>query len=103
MIIFDDYVSKFIERKTLRNYMDDLTCEVNYGLDKDKMIFKENVNIYESSYNDITMTLPAKFRYVYTRKTLYIKSKNSIHKKKVLIFRDSSTSLLIPFPSISVP
>jgi len=97
--IIDDHIAKNVKRRTLCNHMGDLTAKINFKLDKDPAIFKETINIYDGQYQDITSTLPTKFRYMNLRKTIYIKSKDAICKKKVLIYRDSSTNLMVPFLS----
>ena len=101
--IDEETIVNHLECSVVKDRMGDLLSDANWGdlNTQTKNFFLEDAIIYKNTnLKYISHNLPCKYKYVYLRETEYYLNDHSLSTKKLLIFRDSSATFLIPFLSV---
>jgi len=99
--IIDDFNKLFNFIESLLT--SDLLSDINYMLPEPRLFFEEKIKsvIYNDnnkiSIIDLTNNIPNKYSKCKDRESLHYKNSKSLTELRVLILRDSSTNLLIPY------
>jgi len=90
-------IDKVLQQTTMHNYKGDLTSPIN--LKNQELVTELNLcehadkirNIMFNSYENIITSVDIKYRFCFSRPSIYVYNKNAIINKTILIYGDSTT------------
>lgn len=90
-------IDKFLQKITIHNYQGDLTHPIN--LKNQALVTELNLcehtdkirNVMFNSYENIITSVDIKYRFCFSRPSIYVYNKNAIINKTILIYGDSTT------------
>jgi hypothetical protein len=91
-------IDKVLQQTTMHNFQGDLTSPIN--LKNQALVTELNLcentdkirNIMFNSYENIITSVDIKYRFCFSRPSIYVYNKNAIINKIILIYGDSTTS-----------